>query len=507
MQALKKIMLLLGIGTTLLTGVGAAADGVDLVFDFRGEAGMNGWQKTAQMAIAPQPDSLMLNGNGWDAKIYRQVNLPSGYYLVTACGKGPSIQVQLTRNWKENVLDLNLSRQDWRTDWRQFRLEQGGNYMLVVRASGGKPVTAQIKSIHIEAVRETVEPDIPTVTELEKQHPEPRMARGCTLPRAADFPALGALHANLVRKWISYSDGVIKDGPAWEKEMQKLEQYLQAARAEKFKVVLVINPSAFGRTGKGENFWEQPDLADRMSQVWQTLAKRLLPYRDVIYGYDLCNEPLDWSQMPNPPRQWREIAKKVIKAIREIDRETWIVYETGPGGLTWGFGGMKPLPDARVIYSVHFYSPHEFTHQGVMNIKGTDLAEAKAKLNVRYPGVVNGLYWDKEQIKKELDSARQFQLKYHVPMMVCEFSVARWAPREDAVRYLADLISIFEEYQWPWIYHGFRECHVWSVEHDEEFGRVEVTPPPAAYETERAKVLKAGLAKNLERSSPEGSTR
>ena len=43
-----------------------------------------------------------------------------------------------------------------------------------------------------------------------------------------------------------------------------------------------------------------------------------------------------------------------------------------------------------------------------------------------------------------------------------EFSAVSWA--EGADRYLADLISLFEEYGWDWSYHAFREWPGWDVE-------------------------------------------
>ena len=471
---------------------------VKLIYEFKGGEAAAGWNKTKQMTIVPREDNLELNGNGWDAKIYRSIDLPTGYYLVTACGKGQSIQVQITKDFNMNSLlfDLNLARPDWRTDWRPFRLEKTMKLLLIVRASGPGPVASAIKYIRIEQAPEVVETGIPPVAELEKQRPQPAIVRGCTCPSHKGFPDLHAWGANVVRNWISLkpesytADGLAEYGPGWEKQLDQLETYLQTARDAKMKVVLTLSGSVFA---KGGNCWDNPAV---VSKVWRGIAERLLPYRDVIYGYDLYNEPLDWAQMPNAPRQWRDIAKNAIKAIREVDKETWIIYQTGPGGLCWGFAGMKPLPDSRIIYSVHFYSPHEFTHQGIYNIKDTDLAEVKAKTGIKYPGVVNGLLWNKEQIKKDLEAARQFQLKYHVPIIVGEFSVVRWAPGPDAVQYLTDLIDIFEEYQWSWIYHSFRECNVWSVEHDETFGRVEDNPAPANCETERARVLKKGLARN-----------
>ncbi len=514
MRTIGKVVLLMLWGTVsafaaddiLLEG-----NGVKLFYEFKGEQAASGWSKTKQITFVPRDDNLELNGNGWDAKIFRFIDLPAGYYMVTACGRGKSIQVQIAEGFSSRtpLFDLNLSRDDWRTDWRPLRLEKPMKLLLLVRASAPGPVVSAIKYIRIEQAQEVAEPGIPSAAELEKQRPQPAMARGCTLPGAKDFPDLHAWGANVVRRFISLkpehytADGLAEYGADWEKKLASLETYLQAARDAGMKVALTVNGEAFGKDVATGKFWSNPGLSAVVCKVWRGIAERLLPYRDVIYGYDLYNEPLDWSQMPNPPRQWRDIAKNAIKVIREVDKETWIVYETGPGGLSWGFAGMKPLPDSRIIYSVHFYSPHEFTHQGVMNIKYTDLAEVKAKLNVRYPGVVNGLLWNKEQIKKDLASAREFQLKYHVPILVGEFSVIRWAPKEDAAQYLKDLIDIFEEYQWSWIYHGFREWHGWSVEHDETFAKHDSNPKPAAQETERAKVVKCGLARNIPAISQE----
>lgn len=57
-----------------------------------------------------------------------------------------------------------------------------------------------------------------------------------------------------------------------------------------------------------------------------------------------------------------------------------------------------------------------------------------------------------------------------MPILVGEFSVVRWAPKEDAERYLADLVELFEEFGWSWCYHGLRDYHGWSLLHTETYG-------------------------------------
>lgn len=471
-----------------------------LEYEFSAPDTLSGWAKTKQLTTESAEDSLTLNGTGWDAKIYRKINLPAGYYLVSAEGRGSNLGIQLSTNWKPDsiIFNLNMSSKDkWRKDWRPLRLEKDSSLLLVISTFGAGETTANIKYLKIEQQKEPEEADTPAVEKLAAQRPSPEMVRGCTLTFAKNFPALKKWHANVTRRWIHLTESSATDPAAYEKEMNTIEEYLRTARSEGIKVVLVLGGGAFGKNAVGNQYWSDPALSEKIASLWKRIAERLLPHRDVIYGYDLYNEPLDWSQMPNPPRQWREAAKAAIKAIRSVDTETWIIYEPGPGGLSWGFADMKPLPDTRIIYSLHYYNPHEFTHQGLYSTKNTDLAKPMEETGVRYPGTVNGLYWDKKQIRKELQTVLDFQHKYKVPILVGEFSVIRWAPKADAVQYLSDLIDIFEEYQWSWIYHGFREVQCWSLEHDEAPGRHDDNPPPAAYETERAKVVKSGLNKNI----------
>ncbi len=63
------------------------------------------------------------------------------------------------------------------------------------------------------------------------------------------------------------------------------------------------------------------------------------------------------------------------------------------------------------------------------------------------------------------ESVREFQLAYNVHIYVGEFSAIRWAP--GAAKYLSDCIDLFEEYNWDWTYHAFREWDGWSIEHGE----------------------------------------
>ena len=480
----------------------------NITFSFAGDKGAEGCGKTKQAGIETSAESLRYTGTGWDAKMYRSVKLAKGNYMISGRARGTTIlQLKRTFDYKEKALvNLNLTRDEWRTDWRQFEAESG-NYILIISFGAAGETKGEVQWIKIEQAPIVPDTDTPDISLLEKERPDPAIVRGCMTGLSTnreDFSAMRELGANVVRiPFGPYMYNMAK----YKKELwdampimlDLLEAQVKCAQAEGIKVVPVLGSKLMEGKIKmnTHEFWDHPDLERNFCKIWEMVVKRLAPYRESIWALDLFNEALDWDQMPYAPRQWRTLAISGIKAIRAVDKDIWVIYETGPGGMHWGFDGLKPLPDTHVIYGAHFYSPHEFTHQGVGTTVGTDLAEVMKKINVRYPGDVNGLVWNKEAMEKSLATTVAFQSKYRVPIYFGEFSVIKWAPKEDAVKYLTDVVDIFEVNGWSWCYHSFREWPGWSFEHDESFwDQKSAAPKPVTYETERAKVIKAGLRKN-----------
>jgi len=335
--------------------------------------------------------------------------------------------------------------------------------------------------------------------------PSPPIVRGFMMNgnnSQKDYDDARAWGANVVRLQIHPARYAINHAKefwnAWPSCMDQMEEQVKRAKQAGLKVVVDLHEPPFPHANfERPEFWNRVDLADTFCRVWKDIACRLLPYKDVIWGYDLCNEPLDRTQLPNTPRQWRPLAIQIINAIREVDPETWIVYETGPGSLFNGFKGLEPLPDTHIIYGAHFYYPQKFTHQGVFDIKGTDLAEAMKQVDIHYPSVIDGYLWNKERLAGFLKDADEFQAKWKAPIYVGEFSVIRWAPKDAALNWLQDVVDLFESRGWSWSYHAFREFHGWSLEHDEKFWMNGMPKPEAVnYETDRAKIIKKTFEKN-----------
>lgn len=244
-----------------------------------------------------------------------------------------------------------------------------------------------------------------------------------------------------------------------DRHLEQLDAILPAARKYGIHILIDMHVGPGTRQTKllsNQMSWE-PAMQQLLADVWKEIA---LKYRNepMIWGYDLLNEPNEKNYVytPGGSLDWNRLAEKIARAIREVDPDKPIIVETVEGGGAFGFDIMQPINVPKIIYSFHFYSPHEYTHQGVGN--RTD--------KLRYPGKVSGKIYDKAALEKELEPVIKFQKKYNVPIYVGEFGVIRWA--ENADQWLDDVISLFEKYGWDWTYHAFREFHGWDAEIDSD---------------------------------------
>lgn len=298
----------------------------------------------------------------------------------------------------------------------------------------------------------------------------------------------------------------------WPKCLDTAEAAIKEAEKAGLKVVLDLHSAPFAGNRSAVSTWKNPKFEESLTKAWAEMARRFLPYsqRGVIWGYDIYNEPVVMKVEGEPvsvndyrigdahgsgePIQWIGIATNIIAKIREVDPDVWIVFETGIWNSPQSYRDLTPLADKRVIYSVHTYDPHSFTHQGVGTTLDTPLTEIAARTNITYPGEISGELWDKARMAKGFRRVREFQLKHGVPIYVGEFSVVRWAPGDSATAWLKDTLDLFQEYGWSWTYHAFREWHGWSVEHDEEFWKPGMPNPQRLGEdTARATLLKTGF--------------
>lgn len=384
-------------------------------------------------------------------------------------------------------------------DWRQAsfiaRIPNDVTNLSLVLGLEQVSGMAWFDDLQLTVVRNPVAAPAPLPGPRFKGHNLSRL-RGAMVSPSIDAASLRLLgnewKANLIR-WQLIRHGTpgepssLDTFDAWlEGELKKLDAALPYCAQYGLMVALDLHSPPGGKAtvsgyiGSDDRLFTDKRCQDKFVAVWRQIAQR---YKGVhaVWAYDLANEPVE-DDVADGCDDWQRLAERAARAIREVEPQRAIIVEPARWGGPDGLNDLVPIPVSNVVYSVHMYLPHAFTHQGVHS-KGQSF---------RYPGEIQGRRWDKAQLEKALQPAVDFQNRYNVHLYIGEFSAIRWAPDNSAVRYLKDLIDIFEERQWDWSYHAFREWSGWSVEH----GADPADDRPSTVPGDRQNLLRTWFSRN-----------
>jgi len=187
-----------------------------------------------------------------------------------------------------------------------------------------------------------------------------------------------------------------------------------------------------------------PAIQEELIRYWRDIASRYASRGDVIYGYDLLNEPHTDSV-----DQWLGLAKRLTEAIRAVDPYHTIVVEGIYGAHAEEFGSMLPTGDPNTIYSFHTYKPSEFTHQSNRLPLAT------------YPTSE----YNREYLEGILRPVVDFANRYDVRILAGEFGGRSFASADSSEAYMSDILELFEEHGFDYCYYAFRERASRSLEH------------------------------------------
>jgi hypothetical protein len=289
----------------------------------------------------------------------------------------------------------------------------------------------------------------------------------------ADFNNLADLGANYVN--IS-GPGLFTVRPPYvvdEEAVANLDRLLEmATQADMFAVITFrTGPgrSEFAIIGGGdwlpygyiiETVWQDIEARAAWAEMWDYAAER---YRDnpIVIGYDLMCEPnsnasLDiwdpetfYAHYAGTGYDWNAWYPDLVSAIREVDADTPILVSGNSySGVEW-LPYLQPLDDPYVVYTVHQYSPHEYTHQEPPELTRT------------YPGYFDTDYddspetFDRAWLENLMSIAAGFQSTHHAVLAANEYGLERWEP--GGADYIRDEMTLFEQYGWNyavWQWHA-----------------------------------------------------
>lgn len=222
-------------------------------------------------------------------------------------------------------------------------------------------------------------------------------------------------------------------------------------------IVAIVNISQvpldpnIGISQTSQEFWAEEANLDETLELIDKVVTYFDIRGDELAAFDFISEPVIADRgRAKRPEQWPSLAQKIVDLITKRERPRWAVIASGPWGMPTGFRDFSGVEGDKVIYGSHMYLPHAFTHQGVR----------KNPLGVTYPGYVKIKRWDKQELTNALEPLKQFQRQRRAPVLIGEFGAVRWAQGSEA--YLQDLVSLFEESGWSWLYFSGTGWHGWN---------------------------------------------
>jgi len=175
-----------------------------------------------------------------------------------------------------------------------------------------------------------------------------------------------------------------------EEDLAELDWLIEQCRARGIRVILDVHEfPGYYYIDDGLNdhsIWVDPQIQTALIEFWQTLAARYADSGDVIYGYDILNEPNEVDTAT-----WLNLAQRIVDAIRAVDPSHAVIIESINCADPRTFSLLVPLDDENVIYSFHFYQPITFTMQRMR----------PPYVDVDYPGVL----WGKTYVQDVLPSS------------------------------------------------------------------------------------------------------
>jgi len=101
-------------------------------------------------------------------------------------------------------------------------------------------------------------------------------------------------------------------------------------------------------------------------------------------GVELLNEPFD-PGVGGKGWDWNVIQRELWKVARQALPEHTLVLTGDAWSSISGLSTVIPVPDPNVLYTIHFYQPYPFTHQGA-NWMASDPQHFADLRGVPYPG-------------------------------------------------------------------------------------------------------------------------
>ncbi len=220
----------------------------------------------------------------------------------------------------------------------------------------------------------------------------------------------------LPASWYAILDGLVKE-----------------ALAQKLNVIL--DEHDYEACAKGAD-----ECRRRVMAFWSQVAAHYEESPPQVM-FEILNEPN--RQMD---AAWNDLLADALALIRKTNPTRNVII----GPPFWNnishLPELKlPAADRHIIVTVHYYEPHEFTHQG-------------ARWAPEYTNL-SGIHWgspaEYAKLDENFDKAQAWAKQNDRPILLGEFGAYDKAPQEDRIKYTAAVARAAEKRGWAWTYWQF----------------------------------------------------
>lgn len=201
---------------------------------------------------------------------------------------------------------------------------------------------------------------------------------------------------------------------------------------------------------------DDESLQDRFIALWLMLARRYADKPQIAF------EPLNELRDVDPVK-WNRLWLRLLSEIRKVNPDRVVII----GGTCWNscrkLEELTVVDDPNVVYTWHFYAPHEFTHQ--QSVLNADAILYNRKLlypcddieryneyhychgrEAAYHAPIN-----KDTLRSLTKPAFDFQKAHPDQIVWCgEFGTIRHADRTSRENWMRDVISLLKENDMPY---------------------------------------------------------
>jgi hypothetical protein len=189
---------------------------------------------------------------------------------------------------------------------------------------------------------------------------------------ASDWPAtdpladIRALGFDFVRLTVDPGPLLATEGEKREEALAVLADAVKQLNAAGLKVVLNLH-SVSQVPQYGTDVINAPASSAAIAgyiAMSADVARMLTPFGAGEVAIEPYNEPAHYPCDASGSEDWQQIMTATVAAIRAVSTDLTVVATGACGGSVTGLTDIRPeFDDPNILYSLHMYEPHSFTHQ------------------------------------------------------------------------------------------------------------------------------------------------